>query len=579
MKYTLSQKLDETTLTRFFEKVWNAEVSSDVEALYSLFQEIWENIDEDPNFEEYNTVEKAQLLRYYGYFLSHFGQAKNIPFYQERGKNLLTKSIDLFSSLNLFEKATEAEIVLGLCYFYEGAIEESETVYRHVSSLFEGNHLHPLYLRTRLNSILVLQWKGEYQKALEIIEEIEVPMEFCNDVRLLISYHTQAGVIYRGINQYDRAVYHYNKCIEISQQENNWLVVGKVHNNLAFLYKNIRNFDLANFHVEQAISIFRGLNHIGLLPHTLDTKAIIHLEEGKLAAALEIINEAVSAFQKGEDYAGLVDSLWNKSKVLLNLSRKEEAIETFTQLCQIAQMRIGEYAVKRYSKLFAEIIYIKQNGSLEKEVSRFKKSEIVNALRRSKYNFNQAAEILGISDSDHFVKMLNKEFPSIYEELGISHTLMKPELKKIQKEKSAKREEENPRQINKIELQDVNISFFEKNDYLSSSEIKTFYLSSEKMFGFFNIAEDVILAAVKPDESLIDKFVIAKRLDGDEYIFSRISHDKSLDIFYLLNGDEPFPLEEITIIGQVVGYCLFTDVDNENLVFKPLPVIKSEILK
>lgn len=573
MKYTLSQKLDKTTLARFFEDAWKAEVFSDIEALYSLVQKVWENIDEDPSFEEYEDLEKAQLFRYYGYFLSHYGKAKNIPFYQERGKNLLTKAISLFYSLNLPEKALEAEIILGLCYFHEGAIAESETIFKHISDQFEGNHLHPLYLRTQLNSTTILQWKGEYQKALEIIEEIEVPMEFCQDARLVTIYHTQAGLIYRGINQYDLAIYHYNKCIEISQQENNWIVVGKNHNNLSFLYKNIGRFDLAHYHNEQSIRIFRKLRHPGWLPHILDTKALIFLEENKFESALKTINEALSIFQKSDDYAGLTDALWNKVKSLLGLNRKEEAVETFAELCQVAQIQIGDYAVKRYSKLFAEIIHVKQNGSLEKEIRYFKKAEIINALSRSKYNIGDAAKSLGFSNAKDLTKVLNKEFPSIYEELGIPQTLKKPEIKKIQKDVFAEKEAQNPRQINKIELQNVNISFFGQDNSILNSEIETFYLSAEKMCDLFNTAEDLILAAVPTNQTVVGDFVLAKRRESSEYLFSQVLHDKGLDIFYLLNEDEPFPLDEVDIIGKAVGYCLFTEVDSEHLIFKSLPAL------
>lgn len=573
MKYTLSQKLDKPTLARFFKDAWNAEVSSDVAANYALFQNVWENIDETPTFEEYEDLERAQLFRYYGYFLSHYGQAKNIPNYQERGKNLLTKAIDLFYSLDLPERALEAEIGLGLCYFYEGAISESETIYEHILSKFDDNQLNPLYLRTKLNSTMLFQWKGEYQKALEIIEEIEVPMEFCSDARLLISYHNQAGLIYRGSNQFDRAVYHYNKCIEISQQENNWLVVGKNHNNLAFLYKNTGDFDLAHYHIEQAIRIFRGLNHTGFLPHIIDTKAVIYIEEGNFAAALETISEAIFAFQKGDDYAGLIDALWNKSKSLFNLNRKEEAVETFAELSQIAQIRIGEYAVKRYSRLFAGIIHVKQNGSLAEEVQRFKKFEIIGALRRSRHNIVKAAKDLGFEDAENLKSLLDQEFPAIYDELGFGQAIVKPEVKINHKEKAAKSDSRDPKRINRIELHDVTFEFSETTEKrFLQSEIKTFYVAAEIMSDLFAIEKDVVLAAAPFKKPIAGEFLLGKRRDNNEYILNSVHHDKSLDIFYLLNNDEPFPLEEINVVGQAVGYCLFDEIDGENLLFKTLPV-------
>lgn len=571
MKYTPSQKLDKQSLARFFKDAWNAEVSSNVQANYELFQSIWQNIDEDPSFEEYDDLDRAQLFRYYGFFLSHYGQAKNIPFYQERGKNLLTKAIDLFISMDLPERATEAEIGLGLCYFYEGAISESEAVHEHIISSFSENQLHPLCLRAKINSTLVLQWKADYQKALEIIEEIEVPMEFCSDPRLLISYHNQAGLIYRGSNQFDRAIYHYNKCIEISQQDNNWLVVAKNHNNLAFLYKILGNFDLAHYHIDHAIQILQSIQQTGFLANILDTKALIFFEEAKFEAALETINQAISIFRQGEDYANLVDALWNKSKSLLRLNYKQEAVETFAELSQIAQIRIGEIAVKRYAKLFAEIIHVKKGGSLEQEVKRFKKFEVVSALRRSNHNFVEAAKSLGFADSESLKSVLDQEFPSLYDELGFGQTIVKTEIKLAQKARSTDFEPHNPKAINRIELRDSELQFSGKPKDYFQQEIKTFYAAAEILSDFFAIKEDVILAVAPGAKPALGDYVLAKRRDTGEYILSNIQHDRSLDIFYLVNNDEPFPLEEVDMVGQIIGYCLFADADKEKLLFELLP--------
>lgn len=572
MKYTLTRKLDNQTLACFFDDAWNAEVSSDVETLYSLFQQIWENIDEDPDFNEYEESEKAQLLRYYGYFLSHYGKAKSIPFYQERSKNLLTEAISLFHSLNQTEKALEAQIILGLCYFYEGAISESETVFECLLDHFEGNHLHPLYLRTCLNYTLVLQWKGEFQKALEIISEIKIPMEFCQDLRSLIIYHTQAGLTYRGIEQFDQAVYHYNKCIEISQEKNNWLVVGKNHNNLAFLYKILGKFDLAHHHVEQAIKIFRAMNHIGWMAHIIDTKAVIYLEENKFESALETIDESIRAFQQGDDFAGLTDALWNKTKSLMGLNRKTEAFEVFAELCQIAQTRIGQFAVTRYSKLFAEIVHIKQNGSLPEEVGRYKKARIIDALHRFKYNFSNAAQFLGFVNAKDLTQVLDSEFPRIFDELGINKVVSIPEVKEIAEQNNSKPEKRSSRKITKIELRETKISFPETNHSFSDKNIETFYLSAEKIAGQIDVSEDIILA-VAAGETSVGDFVLAERQDRREYLFGQISHDASLDIKYLLSDEEPFPLDEIRILGKAAGFCRFVEADAEILRFAALPAL------
>lgn len=566
MKYTSPQNTVGSSLTKLFEEILKAESSQDVDFLHKTFQAFHSDSDTEPSFKDYNDLERACLFRYYGYYLSSYGKAKNISSLQERGKNLLTKAINLFSELNETEKSLEAQVILGICYFYEGSISEGEAVFSSISECFEGNHLHPIYLRTQLNTILLLHWKGEFQKALEILEEIEVPMEFCSDARVLIMYHNQAGLIYRGINQLDLAIYHYNKCIEIAQQENNQIVIGKIYNNLAFLCKNSGKYDSAHYHIEKAVTIFRELNHFGWLPHVLDTKAIIYLEERNFSSALETINEVIPIFRKGDDFAGLCDALWNKTRSYLGLNKKLEAVTEFAELYKIAQTHIGEYAAQKYSKLFADSFYAKQHGSLEAEVKRFKEAEISSALRQYKYNFDEAAKLLGIADGNVLKQMILKEFSHFAEELGINRSLKQPEIRQIQSSK----ESGIPKKINRIELQ--NVKFVVPNQTgFSSNETQLFYLSAEIVPEAFGLNEDIIVLASEKEKPKIKDFVAAIGKDAGEYIFGQFLHDENLHISYILFEDEPFPTDEIEVIGKCLGYAAFSETDKDTITFNAFP--------
>ena len=128
MKYTLVEKLDKTAVSRLIEDAKDAELSRNFEVWQNVFEEVWSNIEEEPDFSESEESQQAELYRLAGFFLSNFGKAKNLPFYQERGKDLLTKAITFFSRLNNKDRVAEANIMLALCYFYEGAIIECESI-------------------------------------------------------------------------------------------------------------------------------------------------------------------------------------------------------------------------------------------------------------------------------------------------------------------------------------------------------------------------------------------------------------------------------------------------------------------
>lgn len=577
MNYTLTEKLSKIAISQLIEEAKSVEVRRDSQLTREIFKPIWDDIDTQPDFSEYDDLQKAELLRLAGFLLSNYGKSKNILFYQERAKDLLTEAMDLFYHLNLKDEALEASVILALSYFYEGAINECEAILQQTASAYKGQQLHPVYLKTRINQISVMFWKAEYQEALEVIREIEIPLEFCEDKRLSGMFHTQSGVIFRGIGQYDQAIYHYNKAIEIGKEIGNLEGVGLNYNNLAFLYKHLGEFEAAHYHIGLAIKLFRELNNIGWLPHTIDTKALIYFAENKFELALKTIDEAIEIFRQGEHYAVLIESLWNKVRCLTALGRKEEAILLFTEITQIAQVRIGEVAVKKYTKLFSDIIFVKQDDSFENEVERFKKTEIINALHQANNNIEEAAKLLKLSKPKKLINILNNEFPELYASLGIPNLTKTPKSSKFMREivLDEKTEISQPKLINQLQLNNIEYIFDETLGIRLNSKIKTFYFSAEKMLELFNVSFDAVVALTPLTQITSNAYVLIKEPNARDFSVARISHDENLNIYILLVNDEPFTPDEVEIIGKVIGYCSFEQINNEKLFFKSLPDLQA----
>jgi tetratricopeptide (TPR) repeat protein len=420
----------------------------------------------------------------------------------------------------------------------------------------------------------VLHWKGEFQKAVKIIKEIEIPVEFCNQARISYAFHSQAGMIFRGIKQYDTAIYHYNKAIEIGEQLDNWSSVASNHNNLAFLYNKIRNFELAHYHIEVSLQIFQKLNQNGWIAQVLDTKSLIYFAENKFELSLQTIDAAIDQLQVGDDFASLVDAMWTKVRCLLALNQKEDAILLFARLTQTAQINIGEVAVIKYTKLFTDIIYIKQDDLLENKVAHFKKTEIVNALRQTDYNFEESAIELGYSTTNKLIKVLNTEFPELYQELGIQPRAKQPKVKNIKKSVNEFDEKNNspaPKLINQLMLRNVKFEFDATLNTQTTGNIKTFYCSPEKMTEVFNISFDAVLAVKPLSQTKDNQFVLIKKFNNNDYQIVRLTHDKNFDVSILLDKDIPLSFDEVEIIGTVIGFCSFDDADNDTLYLTQLP--------
>lgn len=564
MKYTSTEKISSFTISQIIVNAWELEASRDIDGGLENFKPVWSNINEDPDFSELELVDQANLYRLCGYFLSDCGKSRNLKQYQERGKNLISLSIRLFASLNDKYSIADAQNALALCYYYEGSILEAESILEQTAQDLLGNHLHLVYLKNRGNLLLTKFAQRKYQEALEIIEEIRIPMEFCQDKRTCSVFHEKAGLIFRGLRQYDKAIWHYHESIRFALEINNFLLVCIQKNNLAFLYNKLRQFELAHKSINEAIKIAEDNNYTGWLQGCLDTKAIIFANEGHLELALETIDKAIFLCKRGEDVQHLTGSLWNKCKFLLHLDRKEEAILLFTELIPISAQQMGDFAVKQFTKEFSDLIHIKQDGSLDDEVKRFKRVEIVNAIRSANYDLNKAANFLKI-DTTSLAKILDREFPELYDELDIQHFA---KLKEISEKASEKPNYSAPRKISQLNLQNVAYKF--ETDI--SQKVSTFYVSSEKMSEVFGVSFDVVMAIMPAKEVSAGDFLLVNNSAKHTYSFGKVDYDKDLDLYFLIDKDMPMPLSlsEVELVGKAFAYCNFEEIDNDELHFKPL---------
>lgn len=559
MKYSLQNSLlvDYSTIV---ETIRRTEQTRNFDDAILAFKEIWDDFDVEPDFSAFSLNQQAELFRLSGSFLSNYGRARNLANYQERGKNHLTKAVELYGSFGEFEKVADAHNALALCYFFEGAILEAEAILEQTAADFLNNNLNLVYLQNRGNLLITKIAQKKYDEVYRIIQEIIVPMEFCEDKRTCSVFHEKVGLLFKNTGKYEQSIYHYNKAIEFAEEADNHLhqVVNK--NNLANLYLVRGDFDMAHLVESEAIEIAKTHNLRGLLPHFLDTKAMIYFDEGYAELALETIEQSISLFQKGDDAHGLTAAIWNKCKFLLQTDRKEEAIKLFAELVPIASNRMGEFAVNNFAKEFSNLIHVKQNISLDEEIRHFKRIEIVSAIRNASYNLILAANALKINHSD-LVSILDQEFPELYEELNIEYFAKfnntKDEINYLV-----------PRKISKLNLQNSN--FFFENEI--ANNISTFYISSEKMSEVFDFAQDVVIAIIPSKEVIADEYILVHNQDKDIYSFGKVNYDSILDLYFLIDKDEPMPLslDEVDLIGKATAYFPFTEIDNERIDLKPL---------
>ena len=562
-------------LTVLLEEAKNAELCRDVEESRRIFSSFWQDIETDPDVSDFETVAQAELLRLCGFFLSYYGRSQGKANYQLRGKDLLTKAIEIFEELNFLDKTAEARIMLALCYWHEGEIEECDSILQFTEEQYKENQLHPVYLQSCLNRLMTLHWKKDSEKAVEIIEELKIPMELCQDWRLKTMYHNQASIFQCLLGKYDKAVLNQIEAIRFARRIKSTRFIATVLNNAAFLDTRMGNFETAHSHIEEAISLFENLNDTGWIPHALDTKALLLNKENRCEEALETIEIAISYFTKGDDYSGLVDAFWTKIQILLHLDRKSGALILFSELATLASQRIGEIAVQKYADLFADLLHAGKNLPLADEVKNYKKQMVSQSLRRNNASVTETASELGISHQS-LSDILHNQFPELRKEFGLNNRMRRDSKiisKKtviVAKNRTTKTREQEVRKITPVDLSRSEI-VFENFDLSDNDEIFTFIAPSH-ILRQFGIIGDAIICVVKKDFHPGQPFVICER-ENAIYDCGIAAVDDLTGYFYLMCEDDepkPFSSNEFLSIGRVAGFCLLENISDQQVMFKAL---------
>ena len=562
------------TLLAVIEEAKNAELCRNVRASQEILRTVWKDFSVDPDFDYCEPAVKAELLRLCGVFLSFYGSARNEKNFQTRGKDLLTKSIVIFESEKLLDKAAEANVMLALCYWNGGEVEECEAILETIETGFADNQLHPVYLQICVNRMMTLYYRENFQEAIVIVEQLSVPMEFCKDDRLQAMFHNQAGILYRSIGEYDKGAFHLNEAIRHARRANNPLFVAINFNNLAFLYKEISNFRQAHFCISESIKGFTELDHKGVLPHVFDTKAGIFLDSGEPQQALEIIEETIDIFRQGEDYRGLTDALWTKCRCLFRLDRKTEALMIYTELQQIAAGRIGKSGSGKFEKALAEEIYVAKNLPLLDEVAAFKKSLVRAALIKFGNNLVAVGKYLKIKNHQTLSHILNHQFPELYKELGIRRRRRpnqpdedgnEPKPATGNRFETKNKKPYGGREISRLVMQNARFTF----DFnLRFDTLETYYFGKNLMKRF-GVKTDAVVAVV-PIGKLEKKLTILVS-QNESYLVGKIEFDEYTRLFYVFDENQnPLPIDKSNAVGIPVGYCLFTAAGGDVVKFSRL---------
>lgn len=320
-----------------FEKV------GEYEAAYEALIDFWPDRNQSPRLEGLDDFAKASLLLRAGTLAGWLGSADQTGGSQERAKDFITQSIELFEKLGQNAKAAEARGDLGLCYWREGAFDEARINLANALTLL-GNDDPDLKAVLLIRAGIIEERTRRLQDALHFYNEAEPLVESSEDHALKGAFHSEYGLIFRRLaapenreDYLDRALIEYAAASFHFEQAGNERYLARVENNLGYLYYTIGRHKDAHKHLDRARHLFIDLKDLGTAAQVDDTRARTLLAEGRPVEAERISRQAIKTLDRGGEQAVLAEALTTYGVVLARLGRHARSRELLDRAMQVAE--------------------------------------------------------------------------------------------------------------------------------------------------------------------------------------------------------------------------------------------------
>jgi tetratricopeptide (TPR) repeat protein len=324
-------------LAKQFEKV------GEYEAAYEALMDFWPDRDRAPNTDDLDDLTRASLLLRVGALAGWLGSTDQTGGSQERAKDLITQSVEVFERAGQNADAAEARGDLALCYWREGAFDEARINLADALSRL-GDEDPDLRAVLLIRAGIIEERTRRLQNALHFYNEAEPLVESSADHALKGAFHSEYGLVFRRlaapenrVDYLDRALIEYAAASFHFEQAGNERYLARVENNLGYLYYTIGRHKDAHKHLDRARHLFIDLKDLGTAAQVDDTRSRTLLAEGRPIEAERLIKQAIKTLERGGEQAVLAEALTTFGVVLARLGRHARSRELFDRAMQVAE--------------------------------------------------------------------------------------------------------------------------------------------------------------------------------------------------------------------------------------------------
>jgi CheY-like chemotaxis protein len=317
--------------------------AGDYERAREAMNGLWLRMGERPLIENLGERASAEVLLQAARLTGAIGGARRIEGAQEAAKNLIGESAAIFERLGDVKKVAEARAELGLCYWREGAYAEARVVLRtslDALSVEDGDQMAVTLLRL---SIVEFSAK-RFEAAVELNEDAAPLVEASASDSLKGCFYSHRALTFRTIADADsnaelrdRALVDYAAASYHFEQAGHTRYQAYTENNLAMLFNNIGRHADAHEHVKRARALFVSLKDTGSIAQCEDTRARIHIAEGRFNEAERAARGAVRSLETGDRQALLAECLTTLAVAQARVGKHAEARQSFLHAVTLAE--------------------------------------------------------------------------------------------------------------------------------------------------------------------------------------------------------------------------------------------------
>jgi CheY-like chemotaxis protein len=319
------------------------ETEGDYQAAREAMGELWQRVGERPVLVGLDEEIKGAVLLRAGVLTGWLGSAKQISGAQEKAKDLITESIEIFEARHERSRTAEGLIELACCYWREGKFDEgrvvvSEALHRLTESDTE------LRAKALLRSAIIEEESKRFGDALKIHVEAGPLFERLENHCLIGSYHNAYAIVLRNLGssehrqdyldlaliEYAAAAYHFEEAGHIRYQ-------ACVENNLAFLFWKLERFVDAHKHLDRAQILFARLKDNLHSSQVDETRTRVLLAEGRVVEAERAARRAVHILETGDAAWVMAEALTAHGTALARLRHFTEARSAFERAITVAE--------------------------------------------------------------------------------------------------------------------------------------------------------------------------------------------------------------------------------------------------